>query len=314
MQTRKIAIFGSTSHIAKGLINNFLTTDKYSLHLYTRSSDTVQRFLLSIGKSSFNFCRIHEGYTDFMKSQYDVIINCVGTGTEKKLHGDYTQYFTITEQYDNFAINYLREKNPEALYISFSSGAVYGRNFSSPVDDNTANTIYVNHISAQDYYAIARLNAESKHRAFNKLRIIDLRIFSYFSRFIDLTDGYFITDVIDSIIKKKTLLTDSQNIIRDYLNPYDLFNVVKTFIDIEKINGAFDISSARPVEKREILDYFSVEYGLKYEFRELLPSVSPTGSKYVYYSKNNLINQIGFKPKFCSMDTIKQESKYLLKC
>lgn len=282
------------------------------MHLYTRLPYEVHGFLSAIGKPSDNDCVIHESYNDFLKSSYDVVINCIGVGTMNKLRGNYTKYFTVTEEYDNLSIGYLSDIHPDALYISFSSGAVYGREYSAPVEENTRNCIRVNHIAPEDYYAIARLNAETKHRAFKDLRIIDLRIFSYFSRFIDLTDGYFITDVLNCILNKKTLATDNVNIVRDYVHPKDLFSIIRKCMNAGKINAAFDIISAKPVEKKEILDYFSMEYGLKYETTGYAGHASATGSKNIYCSRYNKASGIGYKPEFSSMDAIKEESKLLL--
>ena len=312
MKKQEIAIFGSTSHIAKGLIYNFIRNGAFDLHLFTRSPDKVRSFLGAIGKSSDNAYIIHDGYRNFMKYSHDAVINCVGVGTLNKPEADYTDWFTVTEEYDNLAIGYLRKNRPDALYISFSSGAVYGGEFSAPVEENTVNSIRVNHIATQDYYAIARLNSEAKHRAFNGLRIVDLRIFSYFSRFIDLTDGYFITEVLDSILDNKVLVTSNENMVRDYVHPEDLFSIIRKCMDAETINAAFDVTSAKPVKKKEILDYFSSEYGLQYRTIHSLGRASATGSKSLYYSKYHNTAGIGYKPAFSSMDSIVQESKYIL--
>lgn len=311
MKELKIAILGSGSHIAKGLINNFLRAGGFSLHLHTRSSDRVRNFLHSIEIKKGMCYEIHEGYEDLEKGSYDVVINCVGAGTLKKMRGDYTTYFTLTEEYDNLAINYLREIRPAALYISFSSGAVYGRSHSEPVNENSVNRIKVNCVTPEDYYSIVRLNAEAKHRAFHNLNIVDLRIFSYFSRFMDLNDGYFITDVMDSILKNKTLVTDNVNIVRDYLHPQDLFSMVMNCIALRKLNRAFDVVSSKPVEKREILDYFASEYGLKYEIG-ICQGKSATGLKSIYCSASATISDIGYVPQFSSMHTIQSEAKYIL--
>lgn len=312
MGKTSIAILGATSHIAKGLIDNFLQREDVCLHLYTRSPDNVLSFLDVIGKSREKSCVIHDSYGDFVKCYYDVIINCVGVGTASKLRGNYSRYFTVTEEYDNLAIGYARDICPDTLYISFSSGAVYGRELASAAEENTAHSIRVNHICSHDYYAIARLNAEAKHRAFTHLNIVDLRLFSYFSRFIDLTDGYFITDAINCILNKKILTTDAVNIVRDYVHPQDLFSIIKKCMDIGKINAALDVISVRPVTKNEILDYLSQEYGLKYEISHSVSSTSATGAKNIYCSAYNKALEIGYKPKFSSMDTIKEESKYLI--
>lgn len=311
-KNKKIAILGATSHIAKGLISNFLQDGNFELHLYARSLDKLRDFLDKIGQFGNKNRIIHEGYEDFLKHLYDVVVNCVGVGTLNKLKRDYTSYFTVTEEYDNLVLKYLQNINPNALYINFSSGAVYGRELKKPAEENSVNNIKVNDITKEDYYAIARLNAETKHRAFKNLNIVDLRLFSYFSRFIDLTDGYFITELLNSILKKKTFITDDTNIVRDFVHPHDLFSMIKICIGIGEINTVFDVISVKPAEKKEILDYFSQEYGLKYRTVQSLKKTSATGSKNIYYSKYNKAAQIGYKPVFSSMDTIRQESKYIL--
>ena len=233
-------------------------------------------------------------------------------GTQRNLRGDYTKYFTTTEQFDNLAINYLREKNPDAIYISLSSGLVYGRGHSKPVDEATATHFQINRMVPEDYYMIARINAETKHRAFQKLNIVDLRLFSYFSRFIDLCDGYFITDVINSILNRTELVTESSNIIRDFVHPSDLFALIQSIIDTQSINDAFDVYSAGRVTKNEILSHFSDHFGLKYALAPNVADKSPTGFKHTYASEYRKVTKLGYQPKYTSMDTIVLESKYLL--
>jgi nucleoside-diphosphate-sugar epimerase len=311
MSKTRIAILGSTSHIAKGLINNFLRGGEFCLHLFTRSPDRLLRFLEGLEESVEQDCVLHEGYDDFAEGSYDVVINCVGVGTLSKLAGNYSSYFMVTEKYDNLIIEHLLE-NPDTLYISISSGAVYGRELSAPANEDTVNHIHVNHITTDDYYAITRLNAETKHRAFGNLRIVDLRVFSYFSRFIDLTDGYFITEIMDCILNEKMLVTDEVNMVRDYIHTEDLFSIIRKCVDAGKINKAFDAVSSKPVEKREILDYFSLEYGLKYEISRFSSHASATGKKNIYCSNYNNVACIGYEPTYSSMDVIKQESQHIL--
>jgi nucleoside-diphosphate-sugar epimerase len=312
MKQTRIAIFGSTSHIAKGLIYHFFKGKGSSLHLYTGAPDKVRSFLSNMSKYSANDAVACEGYGDFMQHPYDVVINCVGVGTMNKLQGNYTRYFTVGEEYDNLAINYLHNVRPETLYISFSSGVVYGKGHSAPAEENTANCLKVNHISSEDYYAITRLNSEAKHRAFKNLNIVDLRVFSYFSRFIDLEDSYFITELLKSILKKRVFVTDNLNIVRDYIHPKDLFAMIGKCMEVGRINGAFDMRSSNPVDKKVILDYFSSEYGLKHTIVESLGYVSATGAKDIYCSNYDNASVIGHRPKNSSMDTIRQEAEYIL--
>ena len=312
MKKTKIAIIGSSSHIAKGLISNFLQSGEFSLHLYTRHPDKVINFLNSLREFGKGDCIVYKNYRYLGRHAYNAVINCVGVGTLNKLKGDYTKYFTVTEEYDDLIISYVRDSCPNALYISFSSGAVYGRGFHAPVNENTVNNIRVNHVAPEDYYGIIRLNSEAKHRSFKHLKIVDLRLFSYFSRYIDLTDGYFISEIMNCILKKKILTTDSVNIVRDYVHPKDLYSIVRKCLNANRINTVFDVTSSKPVTKKDILDYFSSEYGLKYKIGRGLSHISATGAKNNYYSKYTNAKKIGYKPLFSSVDTIKQESKHIL--
>jgi len=308
-----IVIMGATSHIAKGLIERFLQSGSDILQMYSRSPDTVRQFLATIGKAGDGKHTICDNYQKLTTTSCDVIINCIGVETRNSHNCDFTRYFTVTEEFDNLAINCLKIRNPDALYISFSSGAVYGKGFLNPVDDDSANCIQVNRLARQDYYGIVRINAEAKHRAHEALRIVDLRIFSYFSRHINLTDGYFITDVIEAIQQNKVLQTDSSNIIRDYLHPDDLFGAVCACINAGGINRPIDVNSAKPVAKQEILAYFSSAYGLKYEKRPSAQNISATGAKDNYYSTCAHTACIGFTPRYSSMDSIRHEAAIILK-
>ena len=308
----KIAIMGATSHIAKGLTERFLRRREDHLYLFTRSAGKITEFASNIAAFSGANYTICANYSDFHSYAYDVIVNCIGVGTQNKLRGDYTRYFTVTEEFDNMVIQYLNGKSRNSLYVSMGSGAVYGRDHLAPVDENSVNRVTVNRITVQDYYSIARLNAEAKHRAFSRLNIIDLRVFSYFSRFIDLTDGYFITDVLNSILNGRTLVTDPVKMVRDYLHPDDLFLMINKCLDAGKINCVFDVASSGPVEKKEILEYFATNYGLKYTIGAPLDSFSATGQKSTYCSAYNAAERIGYKPVYSSMDAIKQESKPIL--
>ena len=308
-----IVIMGATSHIAKGLIDRFLHNGDDHMYLFSRSVDKIQHFLSTIGRPGDGKYTICPDYRAFPSFSYDVIINCVGVETRNKHNCEFTRYFSVTEEFDGLAIGYLQSMTPDALYISFSSGAVYGRGFSSPAEESSVNPLPVNHVIPEDYYGIVRINAEAKHRSHRNLRIIDLRIFSYFSRYINLTDGYFITDVMEAILSNKVLVTDSANIVRDYLHPEDLFAMIVKCIHAGKINQAIDVNSSRPVAKQEILDYFTSEYGLKYEKRCFSENASATGAKSKYYSTCNRASQIGYIPQFSSMEALKHEASHILR-
>ncbi len=307
-----IAIWGATSHIAKGLIYHFLRQGKGNLHLYTRSPERLKEFIRRVESSGESGWTMQRDYGELTRFSYDVIINCVGVGTWKKMGGDFSRYFTIPERYDNLALDYLAKVRADTLYVSFSSGAVYGPGLSGAADRNSVARIPVNRVTPDQYYGITRIYTEAKHRSFDRFRMVDLRVFSYFSRFMDLDEGYFIGEVLSCLLNGSIFRTGEADIVRDYVHPRDLFSLIVKCMEAERINSAIDVRSARPVTKFEILEFFSSLYGLKYQVTASHRHISATGKKDVYYSQYDNASQVGYEPRFTSMDTIRTESAVIL--
>lgn len=300
----KVAILGATSHIAKGLIYNCGLDERYELFLFARSLERLRDFLRSIQcQKGVHF----KGFDELNDEGYDVIINCIGISGAKNLEDKVSSYSRLTETFDNLILDYLRN-HPETLYINFSSGAAYGTDFSVPAEESTFSKWDINHISEADYYGIAKLNSEAKHRALKNFNIVDLRIFSYFSRFINLESKFLLTEIISCIRDGKEFITSPDNIIRDYIHPQDIFALIERCIEKININDVFDSYSLKPVTKFGILDYFNAECGLKYKVKDDIKISAITGTKDNYYSINRKAKDIGYEPKFTSMDSIMQES------
>ena len=298
----KIAILGSTGHIAKSLIYYFSKEKNCELYLFARSTEKLNEFIKTIiNKKDFKVA----SFEDFNNYFYDVVINCIGIRSSE-VERDFLLYFKITEEFDNLIINYLL-KNTSTVYINFSSGAVYATDFKKPVNKETKCKLDINNILPTDFYKIAKINSEAKHRCLNKFSIVDIRIFSYFSRFIDIDSNYFICDLIRSIKNSIIFKTSPENIIRDYIHPYDLFSLVQKIITKNKINDVFDAYSKAPISKFEIIEYFKNKYNLKYKVIDSFDNSTLTGFKEIYYSKNNKANRIGYKPNYTSLECIIQE-------
>ncbi|MBU4251614.1 MAG: NAD-dependent epimerase/dehydratase family protein [Candidatus Omnitrophica bacterium] len=294
MKTSKIAILGATSHIAKGLILNFMQSKENELFLFARIPKKVKEFL---EENSLPLNRHIYDFKHFQREKYDVIINCVGLGTPAKVKEARDEVFKLTEEFDNMILEYLY-RYPVTLYINFSSGAVY--------------SISVNDIEPEHYYGIAKLHQEAKHRVLKKLNIVDIRIFSYFSRFIELDSGYFLTELLKSLRKKKTFTTNASDFIRDFLSPQDLFTLICLIIKAKPFNGVIDAYSSKPISKFKLLDYFVKNYSLKYTIDRNLKLVCPTGVKNRYCSSSRKAAGLGYKPKSSSLETVVTESKYIL--
>ena len=302
----KVAIIGATSHIAKGLIFFFKDDESIEFHCYARNLEKVRQFLFLIGYKD----PILKTFSEFHADHIEIIINCTGIVNPPDLNSSNENVFDLTEKFDGFILDYIR-KNHETTYVNFSSGAVYGTSFNQPASKNTITNIDVNNIGTEDYYRIAKLNSESKHRLLHCYNIIDLRIFGYYSRFIDLTKNYLMTDIISCVKEKRTLKTSQNNIFRDYIHPLDLSDLVKACFEHKKINMAMDVKSKSPISKMEILNFFKIKYGLKFKIQDDYRGRSATGEKLNYYSENNDMEIINFSPKYTSWECIEKETEAL---
>ena len=308
MRAKRIAILGATGHIAKSLIDKLCRADRYELVLFYRSSDRMNAFLKMI---PYNNMISAKKYNEFSQTECEVIINCIGISNPAKLKNAGVIIFRLTEKYDNMILDYI-EEHPEAIYINFSSGAVYGTKFNMPVNESTCNELDINHIVPSDFYSIAKLNAEAKHRAMADLNIVDLRVFGYFSRFIDLNAQYFMSEIISCVKDGKNLVTEKGDVVRDYIHPSDLVSLIEKCIAVKSINDAFDVYGLKPVTKFEILDYFTKQYGLKYSIKDDIQISAATGTKDRYYSSYKKAEELGYSPQFTSMDSIIEETKLIL--
>lgn len=304
----KIALLGATGHIGKNLMLHFSKDKKYELSLFSRDTKKIRKII----NDFYPICNFSiNSYEDFDNLKYDIIINCIGIGDPKKIQDKGSSILKISEYYDNKVLNYL-ENNPSALYINLSSGAVYGEAFTHPVGDSTPSTLNINDQTSGYFYSIAKLYSEAKHRSLSTYNIADLRVFGFFSRFIDLSHGFFLSEVISALKGKNEFVTNSDNIIRDFIHPEDLHLLIERCIVNKPINDAFDVYSKAPISKFEILDSLSQRYGLEYVLKEDTHFSSPTGIKMNYYSTSKKAEKIGYFPKYSSLETITGEIEFIL--
>ncbi len=301
---KRIAVLGATGHVAKNLIMGMCNELRFQLTLFARSLDKLASFLLD--NNIQNHVTI-ESFDQFCNLDFDVIVNCVGIGDPGKLSEDLSSIFKLTESYDNLILGYL-DKHPKSLYINFSSGAAYLNDFEEHASESMRTKININQITTADYYGICKLNAEAKHRSFADFNIVDLRIFGFFSRYIDLHSNFFLSEIIRCLEADKKLITNSLNIVRDYVNPLDLLSLVDLIINRHNINDVFDVFSSEPTTKFAILEYFSTNFGLQYEILDKPSISSTTGSKFNYFSTNDRATScMGYLPKYDSLETIIEE-------
>ena len=294
----RVVICGATSHIARAIAPFF---SEHELILFARDPQGLQGENVSV----------ESDFSRLAATPCDVLINCIGAGTPNIVKSDPSLWFTVLEKFDTLALDALRKCSPDALYVHFSSGAVYDRDSNVPASDESSRTVFPNNIEIKDYYSIAKLYAEAKHRSMKSLRIIDLRIFSFFSSHIKLDSGYFMTDLVSALLDKKEFITKRNDIVRDFPAPADLAQIIIRASGME-INDSFDVYSAREVKKSEIIEEFSSQFGLKVRYEEC-QNTSPNGDSDIYFSKSQkLQRELGFTPQYTSIETLVDETRKIL--
>lgn len=306
----KAIILGANSHIAKGLIYNFISDGNFELYLYTTNKYKTKDFLKTLNRKANIFVK---NYGQNFPKNANLIINCVGPGTPKSMEGHYERWFFLLEKFDNLCLSYI-EKNPKTLYVHFSSGAVYGTLKDAATKDSV-NYFPVNDLKWQRFYGLSKLYAEGKHRALVDYNIVDLRVFSYFSRFVNITEDYFLPNIISAIKNSEILEVSDNDMVRDFISPADLFKLILTCLKYSKkqiLNLPLDVRSKKPITKKQILNFFVKNYGLKYNVSKGLEIKNSGGIKNNYFSKyKEPFEKIRFKPSHTSLDTLKIEVDYI---
>jgi nucleoside-diphosphate-sugar epimerase len=306
---KRLAILGATSQIAKDLILSVAAARTHDLILYARRTDAVSDWLTSAGLDGRYPVR---PYATYGEDEHEAVINFVGVGDPSRAAAMGGSIFDITLEYDELVLRHLRQ-NPQRRYLFLSSGAAYGSTFLQPADADTRAAIGINALTAQEYYSVAKLHAECRHRALPDLSIIDIRVFNYFSRTQDLAARFFITDIVRAIQSGTLLQTSSDQMVRDFLHPDDFYQLVDRLLEAPPHNTAIDCYSAAPVDKQTLLAAMATHFGLRYEVvAGLAAPINATGAKPFYYSLNHKAGQFGYRPAHSSLTCILAEAAAVL--
>ena len=197
-----LAILGATGHIGKGLTAEL--AGAMPLMCYVRDVGKMEAFIDSAGLPRDGLS-IHP-IDAFAECAAEVAINAVGVGDPARIRDLGAGIFRLTERFDNMVLDWL-DTDPARLHVNMSSGAVYGTDFAEPAAEATCHAVPVNDLGPARFYAVAKLNAEAKHRARADRSIVDLRVFSYFSRFIELDGRFLLADAMKALIADGEMIT-----------------------------------------------------------------------------------------------------------
>lgn len=305
----RIAILGATSQIAKDLVLSFAANSQHELVLYARRPEVVVQWLAKANIAQHYAAADFAAFTTH--EHFDAILNFVGVGNPAQAAAMGASIFDVTLRYDEMALAYVQQ-HPNCRYIFLSSGAVYGSSFDAPVDANTKAVIAINNLQPQDWYAVAKLHAECRHRSLPHLPIVDIRVFNYFSRTQDMEARFLMTDIVRAIRDRMVLQTSSKYIVRDFLHPADFYQLVSVLLKAPAANAAVDCYSRAPIDKPTLLAAMQEKFGLQYEITEATAGINATGSKPHYYSLSTRAEEFGYLPALTSLQGILEESVHAL--
>jgi len=300
----RLAILGATSQIAKDLVLSFAEQGSPEIVLYARRPEVVSQWLSRIGLAG------RYAVADFAAfgtdESFDAVLNFVGVGDPAQAKTMGAAIFDVTLEYDELALDYVR-KHPDCRYIFLSSGAAYGASFDSPVDENTKAVIAINDLQPQDWYGVAKLHAECRHRAMAHLPIVDIRVFNYFSHTQDMEARFLITDIVRAIRDKTVLKTSAANMMRDYLHPSDFCRLISAILAAPATNVVLDCYSKAPIDKISLLEQLKIKFGLQYEILQNTNGINATGIKPHYRSLSKRAKEFGYQPMLTSIDGVLHE-------
>lgn len=303
----RISILGCTGHIGRNLTARFCGVDGCELYLFSRNPDRARELCQHLrprGQVAY------VPYSDFSDYSYDAIINCVGIADPARIAGAGQELFRTGEHYDNLVLAYLDQH--DARYVNMSSGAAYGSDFSEPASDARLAYYHINPIQADEYYGLTKLYCEAKHRARLDRHIVDLRVFGFFSRYIDLQGRFLLSEAARCILNGETMIAEGADIVRDFAHPDDLFQLVTLCLEGGQRNEALDVYSRAPVTKFQLLDMLRDEFGLEYRIASDAKVTVATGMKSQYYSTMRRAANLGYQPRYSSLEAVRSEMRMLV--
>ncbi len=305
----RIAVVGATSHLARDFILTAEAAFAPDFRLYARRPQVVSEFLARHELSGRFPVR---SLDEFGREEYTAVINFIGVGDPSRAKAMGAEIFSATRIMDQIVLDYLI-CNPRTTYIFMSSGAVYGTNYAVPVNANSQAEFPINNLHSSNYYSVAKFYAEALHRSYENLNILDIRIFNYFSRSVDLSARFLITDMVNAIRSGAIFATDSSPVVRDFLHPDDFCRLIRACLNAPAgTNMPIDAYSQSPISKDKLLVLLAEEFSLRYQIISDIETVNATGAKPFYYSTNRRAASLGYSPSHSSRNGIIKEISAIL--
>lgn len=300
-----VAVLGATSQLASDYVEQEARVGSRELVLYARDPAAVKAMLFRRGLAGRYPAR---SLDDFGDGPLAAIVNFIGVGDPARAISLGAGIFEATRRWDDGVLDYLHA-SPTTRYIFMSSGAAYGDVFDQPVSAFSAACFPINALGPRNWYALAKLSAEARHRAQAHLSIIDLRIFNYISRTQDPKARFLMTDMIRAVAERRRFETSDASLTRDYLDPPALRALIEACLAAPAgTNAPADAYTRAPISKPALLDLMAGSFGLDYEIVADPDVTNATGAKPCYYSTDRTAAAWGYVPPHSSADAIFAEA------
>ena len=280
-----IALLGGNGQIAKSIIPKLQKS--FFVDVYSRKK-VINDNSIKNNSSVKNY-----SYKSFpFNKDIVAVINCAGP-SDPKIHQINRNIFKIFNDIDNNILDFIKN-NKTVKYINISTGTVVNLKFLKK-DKKEKNQ-----------YLKVKLFIENKHRKLKKLKIYDLRILGFFSNHIPLNYSFFLSQVFKSIAKRKELIVDSFDNIRDYVGGDDIAKFITSLINKNFSNRSFNLLSKKKVSKFTLLNYLSNRFNLKYSIDMSIVNDKKQSVRLIIknYKKSKY-----FTPTYSSLGLIKKESQ-----
>jgi len=304
----KIAILGATGHVGQSVAAEFAASYDHELVLLARNHEAAQ----VVANENVHHCDVSVlPIAEFESTTYDVVVNALGAGDSGRISALGSELMRSTEEWDN-RVARLLERSSDCLYVCFSSGTAFGLSRDKPVSSDSEAVFPINNLSTDHCYAVAKLNAETKHRASAELNIVDLRLYGYASRFIDTSGGFFLSQAMAALRAGEVLPTLKTDMTRDYVTPPDVCQLIERCLSARPINRSFDVYTRSPVTKFELLQGLRQNFGLAWRELDDPSIIRGSVEKNAYYSLDRSATAIGYEPQYTALEGVINEiGKYL---
>jgi nucleoside-diphosphate-sugar epimerase len=291
-----IAIIGATGHIGQALAAHYATAPDVQLSLFSRRPEVMRANFSGHPREAEI---THAPISALGQYAFDLVINAVGIGNPATARVAGPDFYNATMQLEDF-IDRAVADNPGCLTVFMSSGAVFGSLGAGPVEPETPATLRIDAMTAGDWYGATKLAAELRHRAQGERRILDLRVFGFVSRFIDLSMTYLVCDIVRAIRSDQALLTGRRDITRDFIGTRELAALIDAGVAHPTLNVAVDTYSLAPVTKFALLDRLA-PLGLEWAIED---GREDPGGRINYWSLNHCAGALGYRPLRTAADVV----------